>query len=80
MLSTGEIYRDLGGEYFTRRDPDRRTKRLIQQLQQRRHSVTLTAAPAPQTNLPVGPIQASRYFDPSVTFAITVLARRTSWG
>ncbi len=49
MLSTGEIYRDLGPDYFTRRDPERRTKRLIQQLEQLGHTVTLTTAPAPQT-------------------------------
>ena len=49
MLSTGEIYRDLGGDYFTRRGPERRTKRLIQQLEQLGHSVTITTAnPAPQ--------------------------------
>lgn len=42
MLSTGEIYRDLGGDYFTRRDPQRRTKRLIQQLEQLGHTVTIT--------------------------------------
>ena len=45
MLSTGETYRDLGGDYFTRRDPERRTKRLIQQLEQLGHTVTLTDAP-----------------------------------
>jgi transposase len=49
MLSTGEVWRDLGGDYFTRRDPERRTKRLIQQLEQLGHTVTLTTTPAPQT-------------------------------
>jgi transposase len=49
MLSTGETYRDLGPDYFTRRDPERRTKRLIQQLEQLGHTVTLTTAPATQT-------------------------------
>lgn len=44
MLSTGEIYRDLGGDYFTHRDPERRTKRLIQQLEQLGHTVTITTA------------------------------------
>src|SRR5665647_2731711 len=29
MLSTGELYRDPGGDYFTRRDPERQTKRLV---------------------------------------------------
>jgi transposase len=49
MLTTGEIYHDLGSDYFTRRDPQRRTKRLIQQLQQLGHTVTLTTPPTPQT-------------------------------
>jgi hypothetical protein len=49
MLSTGEIYRELGGDYFARRDPERRTKRLIQQLEQLGHTVTLTTTPTPQT-------------------------------
>jgi transposase len=42
MLSTGETYRELGGDYFTRRDPEPRTRRLIQQLQQLGHTVTIT--------------------------------------
>ena len=33
MLSTGELYRDPGGDYFERRDPDRQIKRLIAQLE-----------------------------------------------
>ena len=49
MLTTGEIYHDLGAGYFTRRDPERCTKRLIRQLEQLGHTVTLTTAPAPQT-------------------------------
>jgi transposase len=49
MLSTGEIYRELGGDYFTHRDPERRTKRLIQQLEQLGHTVTITNAPPAQT-------------------------------
>lgn len=41
MLGTGELYRDLGGEYFQRRDPERVTKRLVSQLEALGHSVTL---------------------------------------
>ncbi|MCA1678347.1 MAG: IS110 family transposase [Actinobacteria bacterium] len=41
MLSTGELYRDLGGDYFRRRDPERQTKRLITQLEALGHSVAL---------------------------------------
>jgi transposase len=42
MLSTGETYRDLGGDYFTNRNPERHTKRLVKQLQRLGHHVTLT--------------------------------------
>jgi transposase len=41
MLSTGEIYHDLGGDYYARRDPQRQTKRLVAQLQRLGHTVTL---------------------------------------
>jgi hypothetical protein len=45
MLSTGELYRDPGGDYFERRrDPDRETKRLVAQLQRLGHNVTLELA------------------------------------
>ena len=33
MLSTGELYDDLGGDYFRTRDPERATKRLVTQLE-----------------------------------------------
>jgi len=41
MLQTGELYNDLGGDYFTRQNPDRTTKRLVRQLQALGHNVTL---------------------------------------
>jgi transposase len=41
MLSTGELYHDLGGEYFQRRDPERQTRRLVAQLERLGHTVTL---------------------------------------
>jgi transposase len=44
MFSTGETYRDLGGDYFQRRDPARAIKRLIAKLQTLGHSVTLQPA------------------------------------
>ncbi len=44
MLSTGELYTDLGGDYFHRRDPERTTKRLVAQLEALGHHVTLEAA------------------------------------
>jgi len=46
MLSTGETYRDLGGDYYTRRDPERQTKRLVAQLERLGHHVTLTEGAA----------------------------------
>ena len=42
MLSTGETYRDPGGDYFTNRAPERQTRRLIAQLERLGHHVTLT--------------------------------------
>jgi transposase len=60
MLSTGEVWRDLGGDYFTHRDPERRTNRLIHQLEQLGHTVTLTAAPAPQTKFSCQPKREAR--------------------
>ena len=44
MLTTGELYRDLGVDYFQRRDPDRQTKRLVKQLEALGHVVTLQTA------------------------------------
>jgi transposase len=41
MLTTGEIYTDLGGDYYQRRDPERQTRRLVAQLQRLGHTVTL---------------------------------------
>lgn len=44
MFTTGETYRDLGGDYFRKRDPERQTRRLIAQLQTLGHHVTLQPA------------------------------------
>ena len=46
MLATGETYRDLGGDYFTTRDPERQTRRLVKQLERLGHHVTLQEAAA----------------------------------
>ncbi len=46
MLSTGELYNDLGGDYFRKRNPEKITKRLIAQLEALGHHVTLEAAAA----------------------------------
>jgi transposase len=41
MLTTGELYREAGGNYFTQRDPERATRRLVAQLERLGHTVTL---------------------------------------
>jgi transposase len=46
MLNTGETYHDLGADYFTTRDPERQTRRLITQLERLGHHVTLQEAAA----------------------------------
>jgi transposase len=46
MLQTGELYRELGGNYFHRQDPERATRRLIAQLERLGHPVTLETAAA----------------------------------
>jgi transposase len=46
MLSTGELYNDLGGDYYRKRDPQRTTKRLVTQLEALGHTVTLQEAAA----------------------------------
>jgi transposase len=49
MLSTGEIYNDLGPDHFAQRNPERQTKRLVDQLQRLGHDVTLRPTPTAQT-------------------------------
>jgi transposase len=46
MLATGELYREAGGDYYSRRDPERATRRLVTQLERLGHRVTLEAAAA----------------------------------
>jgi len=41
MLSTGELYNDLGPDYFSKRNPQRTTQRLVRQLEALGHQVTL---------------------------------------
>ena len=41
MLNNGELYRDLGTDYFIRQNPDRLTQRLVRQLEALGHHVTL---------------------------------------
>jgi transposase len=42
ILTTGETYHDLGPDYFTARDPERQTQRLVKQLERLGHRVALT--------------------------------------
>jgi transposase len=44
MLTTGELYNDLGSDHLGRRDPERQTRRLVAQLERLGHTVTLTKA------------------------------------
>src|SRR3954447_14047389 len=41
MFTNGETYRELGGDYFQRRDPERLTRRLVARLESLGHTVTL---------------------------------------
>ena len=44
MLQTGEIYADPGGDFYARRNPERLTRRLVAQLENLGHAVTLQEA------------------------------------
>jgi transposase len=46
LLTTGELYREAGGNYFAQQDPQRATRRLVAQLQRLGHTVTLQQATA----------------------------------
>ena len=47
LLSTGEVFKDLGDDYFTKRqDPERQARRLVAQLEDLGYTVALTAPPA----------------------------------
>jgi transposase len=46
MLATGELYNDLGGDYFRKRNPERQTRRLVTQLEALGHTITLQQAVA----------------------------------
>jgi transposase len=50
ILTTGEVYRDPGGDYFTRRDPERHTRRLVAHLEKLGHLVTLEPATSTTTS------------------------------
>ena len=41
MLTTGELYRDAGGDFYQRQNPERQIKRLVAQLERLGQRVTL---------------------------------------
>jgi hypothetical protein len=41
MLQTGEIYSDLGGDFFTKRSPDKAKSRALNQLRNLGYTVIL---------------------------------------
>ncbi|MCZ7661562.1 MAG: transposase [Thermoleophilia bacterium] len=44
MFTTGEVYCELGGDYYQRRDPERHIRRLVAQLERLGQHVTLAPA------------------------------------
>ena len=45
LLSTGEVFEDLGADYFERRrDPERQARRLVDRLESLGYTVVLSAA------------------------------------
>jgi transposase len=41
LIERGEVYRDLGGDFFDRQDPERTTRRLVRRLERLGHHVIL---------------------------------------
>lgn len=45
MLTNGVFYDDLGGDFYSRRNPDKTKQRALNQLKQMGYDVTLTPLP-----------------------------------
>lgn len=45
ILSTGEYYRDLGGDYYSRRSPQHAIRRKIKDLEAAGYQITLQPDP-----------------------------------
>jgi transposase len=45
MMTNGVFYEDLGGDFYTRRNPDKTKQRALSQLKQMGYDVTLTPSP-----------------------------------
>ncbi len=54
MLQTGELYRERGGDYHTRQNPDRTTKHLVRKLEALGQIVTPQTATSTTTETPEG--------------------------
>lgn len=49
MLSTGELFEDLGSDYYARLNPERAKARALQQLRQLGYEVTVTSSTGART-------------------------------
>ncbi len=54
MLTTGAFYQDLGGDFYTKRNPDKTKQRALDQLRQMGYAVTHNPC------LPLGERESSR--------------------
>jgi hypothetical protein len=46
MLRSGEVYRELGGDYFSARNPDAQVRQLVRKLEALGQHVTLASIAA----------------------------------
>ena len=46
VLATGALYDDPGGDFYTKRNPDKAKRRALYQLRQMGYEVTLNPLPA----------------------------------
>jgi hypothetical protein len=63
MLTDNVAYQELGGAYFTQRDPERATRRAVTQLNQLGYTVTLNLremAPQPTNRQADDPLSMTR--------------------
>jgi transposase len=49
MLTTGEVYRELGDDFFERRDTERATRHHLRALERLGYRITIDALPTPET-------------------------------
>ena len=75
MLTTGELYNDLGGDYYQRRDPEREAQRLVKRL---KCSDTSSRSNQQQRQRPRRLRQPERYFPVSSDCRRRRVAARTA--